>query len=591
MPTNKQKTPEMRQTAPLTLKDLRSRSIPEGDSIANVLDDLAHASSPTHGTGRLLDGDSPGVAFVTFAYGIDGVSLEIAKYATCLQELVRARGGDLRIHCIGGNFAANAEQVLSPAWTRYQLANADGWAKWDEGKWFNQLFHEDIPEGGDRGHHLEREIWNQALELTSRLTLYLSKHDIDLLYIVNVNSNPGNLAFALALVLTSEITGCPVINNNHDFYWEGGSPQGDRQTGQNPGPRDHFYRNQDNRMFFSFFQRILPWNGQRWIQLNINVLQSQRLIDQFGFQPDRVRTIGTGIDDSFFRPCTAAQKQQHRVHMAHILSGGDPLVTPVPLQRFLEELGGWMNQQHPAMLSGGRTEPVDIASPDTIYLLQPTRVVGRKCIGRDWDLIAALLRDGPLRDAFDSRPDMTLTLHVTGPVPIEHRQDLTDVLTAYQAALDTLPPEISRRVFQAFSVGKQTHASLDCSSGLDVAALYHLSDAVLFPSLTEGRGLPIIESAAAGIPIVCRRYDPEPVFADVIGEHLPLAEQILFDEFPLGEFDPHLLSRIALLLLDPESISERVAHNRAAVRKRYSFDGMIGCFRLVLDALENSNNN
>ena len=93
----------------------------------------------------------------------------------------------------------------------------------------------------------------------------------------STNSNPGNVAYALAIVLATEVTGCAVINNNHDFYWEGGKAGCKRNPGEEPGPRDHFFRNHDNEEFFSFLQRIFPWNGRNWVQANINPVQSRRL--------------------------------------------------------------------------------------------------------------------------------------------------------------------------------------------------------------------------------------------------------------------------------------------------------------------------
>ena len=113
---------------------------------------------------------------------------------------------------------------------------------------------------------------------------------------------------------------------------------------------------------------------------------------------------------------------------------------------------------------------------------------------------------------------MTVTLQITGPVPIEHRDDLERVVDAYRTTLDELPPDIARRVFLALSAGWQSHPTLD--DDIDIVDIYQLADLVVFPSQTEGRGLPIVEASAAGVPIVCSRYEPDAVFAEVVGEHL-----------------------------------------------------------------------
>ncbi len=68
-----------------------------------------------------------GTAFITFDYGIDGVSIEISKYAQALQSLFEI-WGDAEIHFIGGDFHSQAESVLQPDWPRYGGRGNNGWA-------------------------------------------------------------------------------------------------------------------------------------------------------------------------------------------------------------------------------------------------------------------------------------------------------------------------------------------------------------------------------------------------------------------------------------------------------------------------------
>jgi glycosyltransferase involved in cell wall biosynthesis len=243
-----------------------------------------------------------------------------------------------------------------------------------------------------------------------------------------------------------------------------------------------------------------------------------------------------------------------------------------------------MSHQTPIVCGSDDARPLDITSPDALYLLQPTRVVARKRIWRNWDLIGALLQHPPFREVFEQRPDMTVTLHVTGPVPIEHRSCLEQVLDAYQAVLDELPADIGRRLFLAFSAGCQ--ADPTSTEQVDIVDIYQLADLVVFPSLTEGRGLPIAEASAAGIPIVCSHYEPQQVFDEVVGMHLDEADRIEYDEFPPAQFSDELLDRITTILLDPTSETDRIDHNRAAVRRRYSLDVLQESFVGVLDRLE-----
>ncbi len=557
---------------------LRELDIDGGSSISAILDDLArHHPEPWTSDFRATVGR--GVAFVTFAYDIDGVSMEIAKYARCFEHLLPG----VPIHCLAGTFGDKADVVLDRSWRRFELPGADGWDKWDDGKWFARLFYEDLPADSQMSSELAREMWRQALVLAEQLVRYIEDHEIGLLFTVNTNSNPGNLAFGLAIVLAAETTGRVVINNNHDFYWEGGKAGCKRNPGEEPGPRDHFFRNHDNEAFFGFFQRIYPWNGRRWAQLNINSLQNRRLIDRFHFRPDRVFTVGTGLDTEFFRPCTADDKREYRHKMSRVLGGG-PQIETTSIEDFRLNTRSWMTDQRPVVCGSDEAPTLDITAPGALYLLQPTRIVARKRIWRDCDLIGALLRHGPFRDAFERRPDLTLTLHITGPVPIEHRPCLERVVDAFSAVLDDVPADIGRRLFLALSAGCQTDPTSDAEIG--IVDIYQLADLVVFPSLTEGRGLPIVEASAAGVPIVCSHYEPHEVFAEVVGLHLDDAHSIRYEDFPPGEFSDQLLDQLTTILLDPTSQTERIDHNHAAVHRRYSLDVLQESFTEVLERLE-----
>ena len=177
-------------------------------------------------------------------------------------------------------------------------------------------------------------------------------------------------------------------------------------------------------------------------------------------------------------------------------------------------------------------QTLDIAADDALIFLQPTRIVARKRIWKDWELVGALLRHPPFAAALSRSPHTTVTLQITGPVPIEHREDLERVLDAYRADARRAAADIARRVFLALSAGWQSHPTLAHDVG--IVDIYQLADLVVFPSQTEGRGLPIVEASAAGVPIICSRYEPDAVFAEVVGEHLPPPDQVQYEQFPDG---------------------------------------------------------
>ena len=561
----------------MSFAEASAHDVARGEHISDVLAQLArHQPQPWNDDFRAEI--SKGVAFVTFAFDIDGVSMEVAKYARCFEAIAPG----IPIHCIAGNFGGKADAVLDSRWHRFLLDGADGWDKWDGGRWFTRLFYKDLPPDSEDTNELAIEMWNQALALAERLIDYIESHDVRLVFNVNTNSNPGNVAFGLALVLTAETTGVVVINNNHDFYWEGGKAACQRSPGEQPGPRDHYFRNHDNEEFFAFFQRIFPWNGRRWVQVNINSLQTRRLIDRFHFRPEHVFTIGTGLDDDLFRPRTPEVGARCRTAMSRVL-GGDPIIVPTPVEHFERSISTWMTDQRPVVCGDGSGYPLDMTSPDALVLLQPTRILERKRIWKDWELIGALLRHERFRDAFQSRPSQSLTLQISGPVPIEHRPCLERVVGAYRQALEGLPADMSSRVFLALSAGWQSHPTLD--DDIDIVDIYQLADLVVFPSQTEGRGLPIVEAAAAGVPIICSRYEPHAVFSEVIGEQHG-ADRIRFEQFPEDVIGVDTLDRLTELLLDPSARVDDVEHNRKAVERRYSFAALQQSLDEILDALE-----
>ena len=528
-------------------------------------------SAPEPVTSSFPEEIKNGIAFITYDYGIDGVSIEMSKYAMSLQNFV-FKNTEPKIHFIGGDFYQQAETIIKPEWKRFKLTGSNGWAKWENALWYNQLFNEDMPQNSQKSDDLAKEIWKQALSLSKRLGKYLAENNIHLLIPVNICSNPGNLALGLCIPLVTELMDIYVLNSNHDYYWEGGKPSSEKKPGEMPGPRDHFFRNYENHDFFNFFEKLYPWNGAKWIQTNINELQSDRLIEKYNFDPKKVFELATSISNEFFTNYTKEDVKSVRSRMAHILSDGHPVIHPQAVKKHLKNLKHWMSNQKPIVCACSDNLVLDPTNGNTIYLLQPTRVIGRKRIEKDIELIDALLHHQNFRKEFDNNPKKQIILHITGPVPIEHQHDLEVILNAFIEVCEKLPESVSSRLFLAFSVGTEEH-SVYTEKGfkrLYIHDIYQLATAIVFPSETEGRGLPIVESSAGGVPIICSRYFPVEVFDGVVGKTLKEEEQIKYTLFPENEFPEEFLDSVTDLLLYPEKNKIVNEQNRKAVRKRYS---------------------
>ncbi len=574
---------------------LKSAKISDWNEISAFIDSLVKKSPPvkTLTKEEFYKPLKSGVAFITYDYGIDGVSIEIAKYAEVLEKMLASEDGSpVPIHLIGGEFFDKADSVLAPNWKRFVIENIDGWDKWSGGKYFSKLYYEDMPDDSDVSRKMATTMWRQAVEFADHLSEYLENNKLKLLIPVNIASNPGNFAIMLALVIVSEAFGTFVISSNHDYYWEGGKPASQKKDGEQPGVRDHFFRNCENLSFFRLFKRLYPWNGERWLQVSINTRQSETLIHKFGFPPEKTFELGTFISDDFFVDALPGYVYSVRERMNYIISGGYSQIRPVSIKHHINDLDDWMIHQTPIAVGSRSGLTLDLRKPTTLYCLQPTRVVERKRIEMDIEMLEALMHYEPFQKEFASYSAYQLVLHITGPTPIEHKDDLQSVLNAYRKMCESLPQELAERIFLVFSVGNEYHRSFE-DHGFDrlhIEDIYHLATVILFPSETEGRGLPILESSAGGIPIICSRYYPEEVFAEVIGEHLPDAEQIKYLHFPENGYDEKFLGKVMDMLLRPDKLLEWKEHNKEAVKKRYSSATIRRKFKQFFKRLYNSEN-
>jgi glycosyltransferase involved in cell wall biosynthesis len=571
------------------LEKLNSFKVDTWRDISNILNGFKskYNKTGTNKDSNYLKEIESGISFITFDYGIDGVSIEIEKYALCLEKLFKGKNNtNVPLHFIGGDFHDKADTVLKSRWHRFQIPNSNGWSKWSDGKWFSKLFYEDMPEGSEVSELMAKEIWKQTVDFSIQLGGYLIENDIKLLIPVNICTNPGNPAIALAVVLVTELLGLKVLTSNHDFYWEGGKP--DRSSNEDKGPRDHFFKNHTNKEFFELFENLFPWNGDKWLQVNINEPQTECLVEKFNFPKDKVYEIGSCISNEFLRIFKQDEVTTARRKMNYILSDGCEQITTTPINTYLDNLELWMKNQKPIVCSSEKSKNVDLTNPKTLYCLQPTRVVGRKRIYKDLKILTSLLKTNTLKELFLNNSDYQLILHITGPVPIEHQADLEDVLNAYKKLCHEVNNAISDRIYIAFSVGTEDHPALKPANleKLCIEEIYRLADIILFPSETEGRGLPIIESGASGIPIVCSRYYPEEVFDGVIGTSLTLDEQIKYILFPEDDnYSSETLNEITTILLNPEYKRKYADHNRRAVSKRYGIDMLVDKFDFFIKKL------
>ena len=122
---------------------LSEKKIKRWKDISAVLESVKK-NSPEIGTftdKKFLSALHNGIAFITYDFGIDGVSIEISKYARCMERIF----ADVYttppvLHFISGDFHDKADAVLKPSWNRFHIREMNGWSKWHNGKCLRSIF-------------------------------------------------------------------------------------------------------------------------------------------------------------------------------------------------------------------------------------------------------------------------------------------------------------------------------------------------------------------------------------------------------------------------------------------------------------------
>ncbi|PLX13589.1 MAG: hypothetical protein C0597_11515, partial [Marinilabiliales bacterium] len=254
------------------------------------------------------------ISFITYQYSIDGVSIEVEKYT----KIFSKKFTGAKIHYIGGKFFPEAEKIVPKGVKRYELSLIKGFDEWDL---YKEFFFTKLERGSKTYNDLIEKFWNQTLEIVNSLGTYIVENKIRLLYLINVCSNPGNISLSLAIVLLSEFLEIPVINNNHDFYWEGGNSEIDKKIKSlSDGPRDFFFTNAHIGEVFSIIEVLFPWDSKIWINVNINNQQNEHLININGHNPARVKEIGTAVDTTIYRNTSKRKKINTFYQFEQVLS-------------------------------------------------------------------------------------------------------------------------------------------------------------------------------------------------------------------------------------------------------------------------------
>jgi len=509
-------------------------------------------------------------AFLTYQYSIDGVSIEVEKYAKIFSK--KFTGSN--IHYISGEFFPEAEKLIPKNIKTFELPILKAFDEWNL---YKDFFFTKLQRGSNEYNELIGKFWKQTLEIFTSLGTYIVDNKIGLLYLINVCSNPGNVSLSLATVLLSELLKIPVINNNHDFYWEGGNREIDKQKKHIPdGPRDFFFTNSHIGEFFSVIEVLFPWQSRIWINVNINKQQSEHLIYKNGHNPANVTEIGTAIDTTEYQNRTKRKKINTFHQFEKILSRYSETLISYSAKDVIETDLVSEDNPRPILVGARKTKPLEKFLNENIIFLQPTRIISRKRIEIGFDLVSKLFTEEDFYKRFSETKHLKLTIIITGPIAGGHYKYFQRLILKFKDLLDSLDEEVKNKVFLAFLFSEIDKSKFKSKfeNPVGIPELYNIASLILLPSKTEGRGLPIIEATACGTPIFCSRYYPENVYSEVIGEHLPHSDRLKVIEFDGKNITKKHVKKIIERVFYPHQFSSEIEHNHKVVDKRYSLDSL-----------------
>ena len=515
--------------------------------------------------------NSGGLGFITFYYANDGVSVEINKYAESFRKLFP----DVKMHYVAGEIKSLAYELIPKNITTHEIPIINGFDKW---ALYSDFFFVKMNRGSKEYNELIYKFWQETLEICEKLGSYIYENNIRLLYSVNVHSNPGNLSLAMAEVLISELMGIPVINNCHDYYWEGGNKEIDiKEKNMLPGPRDFFYKNAHIGEVFSVIELLMPWESRSWITVNINSNQSNHVVNINGHNPANVMEINTAINTNEFTAFTKRHSINTKVKLRDILSNYRKHCYVYAVDDFIEKqiLNPYELDFDPFLLGSRWTEDYDFVN-NNIIMLQPTRIVKRKRIEFNFKIIDKLFHLKEFGEKFDANPDLTLTILVTGHIPTGQYNYFLKVIRSFAFFLETIPGRYADRVFLGFLFSEFDKKRFKdrYEYALTIPDLYNAASIVMLPSETEGRGLPIIESCSTGVPLICNEFEPIEVFKEVTGANLSNKEKLIVLSFKDYFLSDDLIKNIHNYIFYPQDKEEILKNNRQVINSRYSYESL-----------------
>lgn len=192
-------------------------------------------------------------------------------------------------------------------------------------------------------------------------------------------------------------------------------------------------------------------------------------------------------------------------------------------------------------------------APDEVFLLQPTRVVPRKCIERSVELSQRL-----------GIPNRLVVSHCAGDEGLEYQEFLTDYARAVGVSL----------VFAGDMFCHEDDSAAHSGNRFTLADAYQASNLITYPSRVEGFGNAFLEAIYYRRPVLVGGYE---IFrVDIRPKGF---EVIVLDELVTQE----TIRAVREALANPDKVRESAEHNFQLGKQFYSFGSLRARVQMLLE--------
>jgi glycosyltransferase involved in cell wall biosynthesis len=247
-------------------------------------------------------------------------------------------------------------------------------------------------------------------------------------------------------------------------------------------------------------------------------------LDKFLLFPLRLRRLAEDAEVVHICDHSNAMYVRHIAHRPHLVTCNDMLAIRSALGEFPQNPTGWSGRILQQWIVGGLRKARRLTCISEATRRDVLRLTGRSTesvtttyMGQNYAYapveevagVAARRRRGEVVDSaiFEQLgvPTEPYILHVGGGQWYKNREGVLAIHKALRLRLGERTPKLLLVGPRCERPGVESRSNVDNAA---LAALYSAAELLLFPSLEEGFGWPIIEAQACGCPVITTGKDP-----------------------------------------------------------------------------------